>query len=102
MAAMSSTVPKRRTGMLDVSCIPPSGYQDMSLVVSIRPGEMTFTRMFLGPNSEASPLASPMMPILAADTWARVAEPTKAPSPVKKTTRPYSFFSMCGMAAWTQ
>ena len=74
--------------MLEVSCIPPSGYQDMSRVVSMRPGEMTFTRMFLGPNSEAHPVARPLIPILAADTWDRVADPTNAPSPVKNTILP--------------
>ena len=53
-----------------------------------RPGEITFTRMFLGANSEANPLARPITPILAAETWARWAVPLKAPSPVKKTTLP--------------
>lgn len=99
---MSSTVPNRPTGMSEVSVIPPWGYQARSLLVSMRPGEMTFTRIFLDANSEASPLARPIIPILAADTWARVAVPVKAPSPVKNTTLPYSFFSMEGMAAWAQ
>ena len=61
-AAISSTDPNRPIGISAVSRIPPWGYQLKSLLVSMRPGEITFTRIFLGANSEANPRARPIIP----------------------------------------
>ena len=66
------------------------------------PGDTTFTRMFCAANSDASPRAKPTRPIFAAETAARPEPPMKAPSPVKKTIRPYLFLTIDSMTARVQ
>ena len=70
--------------------------------VSMLPGETTLTRMLCAANSDASPRANPTRPIFAADTCARPLPPTKAPSPVNSTMRPYWLATMDSMTARVQ
>ena len=58
--------------------------------------------MFWAANSDARPRASPTRPILAAETAARPEPPMNAPSPVKKTIRPYLFSTIDSMTARVQ
>ena len=81
MAAISSTVPKRFSGIGRLTRLGGAGPAAAPRAVSMAPGESALQVILCGASSTASARINPSRPDLEAETWQRLGVPTWVETP---------------------